>query len=72
MTPTDPPDVGSILSLTPAGTLVFGGMAVGQALDGVLVVNLGWARLAGLGVRIEGDPACDRKRGGIVLERPAP
>jgi hypothetical protein len=51
--------------------LVYDGFIVGQVRDGTLSVNLGWARLAGLKVRIEADPTVDRHRNGVVLERPA-
>lgn len=54
------------------GAVLYRRRFVGHVSDGVLTINLGWARLAGLGVRVENDPAVDRFRSGVVLERPAP
>lgn len=34
-----------------------------------LTLNLGWLRLAGVGIRIEDDPTVDHHRDGVVLER---
>ena len=61
------------LEIRDDGLLSFDGIAVGNIkTDGdrmVLVVNLGWARAAGLGVRVLDDPAVERHRNGITLER---
>lgn len=57
------------LVLRPDGKLVHDGIVVGVYEDGKLVVNLGWARMAGMGVVVENDPAVDRNRSGKVLER---
>ena len=49
--------------------LLHGILPVGQVEGDMLVLNLGWCRMAGLSVRVEGDPQRDRQRGGIVLDR---
>lgn len=57
------------------GALCFDGMVVGRVTEkdagGAprLTLNLGWAKAAGLGVTVQGDPEVDRRRGGVVLER---
>lgn len=61
------------------GTVIFDGIAIGglsvDALEGDaperprLTLNLGWLRLAGVGITLENDPTVDRNRTGIVLER---
>ncbi len=58
------------LAIRPDGVIVHDGLAVGQVADGTLVLNLGWCRLAGLSVQVQGDPAVDRQRSGLVLDRP--
>lgn len=65
--PIEPP----MLVVRPNGSLVYDSIVVGRVDNSTLVLNLGWARAAGLGVRVEADPAVDHKRGGIVLARPA-
>lgn len=54
-----------------AGVLTHDGYSVGQydAEQGVLVLNLGWCRLAGLGLVVEDDPRRDNHRSGISLAR---
>jgi hypothetical protein len=49
-------------------TIVFGNRIVGEFDEktGTLVLNLAWCRLAGLGVRIDGD-STDRRR--VILDR---
>lgn len=49
--------------------LLFDGIVVGTLEPDRVLINLGWAKAAGLHVRIEADPAVDHKRGGIVLDR---
>ena len=61
------------IEVRPNGTVIYDGIAIG-GLDLVgtaprLTVNLGWCRLAGLSVTVQGDPDVDRKRGGVVLSR---
>jgi hypothetical protein len=52
------------------GSLCFDGMVVGKVTDEPrIVLNLGWAKAAGVGVTVQGDPEVDKKRGGIILER---
>lgn len=51
------------------GTLLHGHMAVGRIEGGLLTVNLGWCRMAGLSVRVEDDPMVERHRNGAVVER---
>lgn len=51
------------------GVLNYGRFAVGTFADGMLTLNLGWCRLAGLGLIVEGDPTVDRQRHGVVLRR---
>lgn len=50
------------------GALVMNGRIIGE-FDGVsMILNVGWFRLAGIGLRVDGDPQTDRKR--TVFERP--
>lgn len=63
-------DTAPTFTVRDEGAILFDGMAVGRYHDGKLTVNLGWARLAGLGIVVQADPDVDRKRDGIVLERP--
>lgn len=51
------------------GLLSYDGIAIGSQIDGQIVLNLGWLRAAGLGIKLLADPEVDTKRGGIVLER---
>ena len=61
------------LEIRDDGRVSFDGIAVGNVeTEGdrtVLIVNLGWARAAGLGIRVLDDPAVERHRNGITLER---
>ena len=57
--------------------LMHNGMVIGvltESQDGVeyeptIVLNLGWCSMAGVHVRVLGDPSVDRKRDGVVLDR---
>lgn len=74
------PEAGTVPTPTPTlvcdlrGRLIYDGMVIGEVegrADGdYLVLNLGWLRLAGIGLRVEADPRIDRQRDGIVLDRP--
>lgn len=57
------------LTIDDKGVLFFGKYPVGQIDTEVLVLNLGWMRMAGLGVRVQGDPDVDRNRSGVVFTR---
>jgi hypothetical protein len=77
------PDDKQLMELTIRndGAVIADGMAIGRFTPyefgpqetgdekGRLTINLGWAKLAGLGITIQGDPEVDKKRGGVVLER---
>lgn len=58
-----------------SGAIRFGSMVVGQfsALDGSIVLDLGWCRMAGVNVRCLDDRTRpekpDNHRGGIAFER---
>lgn len=62
----------SELAITPGGVIVYGILPVGRVLDGRLTVNLGWAKCAGLSVRVLDDPEEDRHRDGVALDRDYP
>jgi len=49
--------------------VMYGNFAVGKFANGVVTLNLGWMRLAGLGLIVEDDPQQDRHRDGVVLRR---
>jgi hypothetical protein len=64
------------------GKLVHDGMVIGVVaeeehtqdeggwkVEPTITLNLGWCKMAGVHVRVLGDPVVDRKRGGIVLDR---
>lgn len=51
------------------GLLSYDGIAIGNQVDGHLVLNLGWLRAAGLRIKLLADPEVDNRRGGVVLER---
>ena len=57
------------LILREDGRLVYDGIAVGTFADGRITVNLGWAKAAGLRVKLLADPEVDTRRGGVVLDR---
>ena len=51
------------------GILWFNDVPVGR-LDGeTLILNLGWTKMAKLGIRCMADPEVERPRGGIAFER---
>lgn len=66
------------------GSLVFDGIVVGTTSDAehepdedgpveveraTITIDLGWAKAAGVRVRVLDDPAVDRHRGGVALDR---
>jgi hypothetical protein len=51
------------------GVLLVNNRPVGEMQGSLLELNLGWCRMAGLSLRVHDDPAIDRHRGGIALER---
>lgn len=53
------------------GTISVGGYVLGDWDGETITLNLGWLRAAGVGLRVEADPRVDRKRNGLVLDRPA-
>jgi len=57
------------LELRENGGLVVDGLAIGRVEDSHLILNLGWMKLAGVGLTVQGDPDIDHKRGGVVLQR---
>lgn len=56
------------LIVHPNGGLEYDGHFVGEFNDGKLVVNLAWCRLAGVSVRVDGDPSVEKRR--VVVDRP--
>lgn len=57
------------LAIHPSGSLVYEGIVVGKNDGDQLTINLGWAKAAGLKVKVLADPEVDRNRGGVVLDR---
>jgi hypothetical protein len=57
------------LTITETGVAFYGGIPVGRMDKGTLILNLGWAKLAGLSVQIQADPDLEHPRNGVVFER---
>lgn len=70
-TPSEVAERAEQLDLAAGGIIMHNGLPVGTYADCTITLNLGWCRLAGLGVIIEDDPAVDRHRTGRALDRPA-
>lgn len=83
-TPDSSETTGWPIEIRPNGTVIYDGIAIGgldltdtdvggKGCDECefprLTLDLGWCKAAGLRVLIKADPAVDRKRGGIFLER---
>lgn len=77
-TDATPPEPGSVpaapgLTVRADGVITHRGLSVGMYEDreeaDLLVLNLGWFRLAGLSIRVEDDPQSDRHQTGLTLER---
>lgn len=57
------------IALDDGAVLFHRGIPIGRMEDQVLILNLGWTKIAGLGLKIQGDPDVDTKRGGVAFER---
>jgi hypothetical protein len=62
----DVPETNHTNLVVDAGTVLFGNRIVGEFDGQTLSLNAGWCRLAGLGLKIDGD-STDRRR--VVFER---
>lgn len=51
------------------GVAFYGDFPVGRIEGATLVLHLSWLKMAGLHVKVFGDPEVDRKRDGVVFER---
>lgn len=51
------------------GVLFHRDVPVGRVEDDKLILNLGWAKIAGLGLIVHDDPEVDHHRNGITFQR---
>lgn len=70
--PTPGNELPGELDIRDDDAVMFDGFPVGVLDAGVLTLNLGWCRLAGLSLRVEDDPSIDHHRDGVALERTVP